>query len=162
MATGLGVAFAQSNERIAHVNERIAVSKMMAAAQARAGAKWFYWIAGLSMINSLVVLRGGNLHFVVGLGITSVVDGLAKRVGDAGPVLDLVISGSMATIFVLIGRFAVKTRKWAFVSGMALYATDGLLLLTARNYLAVGVHVFALYAIYRGYRAAKLVQVSVV
>ncbi|MBV8051097.1 MAG: hypothetical protein JOZ80_07910 [Acidobacteriaceae bacterium] len=162
MATGLGVAFAQSSERIAHVNERIAVSKMMAAAQARAGAKWFYWIAGLSMINSLVVLRGGNLHFVVGLGITSVVDGLAKRAGEAGPVVDLVISGFIAAIFVLFGRFAVKTEKWAFVSGMALYGIDGVVLVCLRDYLAVGFHVFALYAIYRGYKAAKLVQVSVV
>ena len=162
MATGLGTAFAQSSERIAHVNERIAVSKMMAAARARAGAKWFYWIAGLSMINSIVVLRGGNFHFVVGLGITSLVDGVAKRVGEVGPVLDLVISGSIAGVFVLFGRFAVKTEKWAFVSGMALYTMDGLLLLAARDFLAVGFHAFALYAIYRGYQAAKLVQVSVV
>jgi|SRR5579862_1280360 len=162
MGTGLSVAFAQSSERIAHVNERIAVSKMMAAARARAGAKWFYWIAGLSMVNSLVVLKGGNLHFVIGLGITSLVDGLAKRVSEAGPVLDLVISGSIATIFMVFGRFAVKPRKWAFVGGMALYAMDGVLLLTARSFLAVGFHTFALYAIYRGYIAAKLVQVSVI
>jgi Na+-transporting NADH:ubiquinone oxidoreductase subunit NqrD len=162
MATGLGTAFAQSSERIAHVNERIAVSKMMAAAQARAGAKWFYWIAGLSMINSLVVLRGGNLHFVVGLGITSLMDGLGKRVGEVGPVLDLVISGFVAGIFVLFGISAVKPRKWAFVTGMSLYAMDGLVLLAARDFLAVGFHGFALYAIYRGYAAAKLVQVSVV
>jgi hypothetical protein len=161
MATGLGVAFAQSSERIAHVNERIAVSKMMFAAQARAGAKWFYWIAGLSMVNSLVILRGGNLHFVVGLGITSLVDGLARKVGEAGPVLDLVISGFMAGVFAVFGRFAVKTQKWAFVGGMGLYTIDAALLLAARDYLAVGFHVFALYAVYRGYTAAKLVQVSV-
>ncbi|HXY15370.1 MAG TPA: hypothetical protein VEI26_12790 [Terriglobales bacterium] len=162
MATGFSPAFAQSSERIAQVNERIAVSKMMAAAQARAGAKWFYWIAGLSMINSLVVLKGGNLHFVVGLGITCIVDGLAKRVGSVGSMLDIVITGFMAAMFIVLGRFAVKTRKWAFTTGMTLYALDGLFLLLARDFLAVGFHGFALYAIYRGYVAAKLVQVSVI
>jgi hypothetical protein len=50
-------------------------------------------------------------------------------------------------------------QRWAFVLGMTLYAGDGLLLLRARDYLAVGFHVFALYAIYSGYKAAKLVQV---
>jgi hypothetical protein len=159
MATGFGTALAQSSERAAQVNERVAVSKMVAAARARAGAKWFYWIAGLSMINSIVVITGGNFHFVVGLGITSVVDGVAKRVGNAGSVLDIIINGFVAGVFALFGTFAVKMQKWAFVLGMALYALDGVLLLGVKDFLSVGFHAYALFAIYRGYTAAKQVQV---
>lgn len=162
MATGLGTALAQSSERAAQVNERIAVSKMVAAARARAGAKWFYWIAGLSMINSIVVITGGNFHFVVGLGVTSVVDAFAKRLGSAGSVLDIIINGFVAGVFVLFGTFAIKLQKWAFLVGMTLYGLDGLLLLGVRDLLSVGFHAYALYAIYRGYTAAKLVQVSMV
>ncbi|HXZ31313.1 MAG TPA: hypothetical protein VEH30_03460 [Terriglobales bacterium] len=161
MATGLSPAFAQSSERLAQVNERIAVSKMVAATRARAGAKWFYWIAGLSMVNSIVVFTGGNLHFVVGLGITSFVDGLAKRVGGAGSVLDIIVNGFAAGVFILLGIFALKTQKWAFVVGMTLYGLDGLLLLRVKDYLGVGFHAFALYAIYSGYKSAKRVQVSI-
>jgi hypothetical protein len=161
MATGFSPAFAQSSERVAQVNERIAVSKMVAAARARAGAKWFYWIAGLSMINSLVVIRGGSLHFVIGLGITAVVDGLAKRVGSAGSVLDLTINAFLAGLFIMFGTFAVKAKKWGFLVGMTLYALDGLLLIRVKDFLSVGFHAFALYAIYSGYRSAKLVQVSI-
>jgi hypothetical protein len=159
MATGFTPAFAQSSERVAHINERMAVSKMVAATRARAGAKWFYWIAGLSMVNSVVAFTGGNLHFVVGLGITAFVDGLAKRVGSAGAELDLMINGFMAGVLIVFGSFAIKMQRWAFVLGMTLYALDGVMLLRLRDYLAVGFHAFALYAIYSGYRAAKLVQV---
>ena len=158
MATGFGTALAQSSERAAQVDQRIAVSRMVAAARARAGAKWFYWIAALSIINSIVVIAGGNFHFVVGLGITSVVDAFAKRVGSAGSVLDVIINGFVAGLFVLFGTFAVKAQKWAFVVGMMLYVLDGLLLLRLRDFLGVGFHAYALFAIYRGYTAAKQVQ----
>ncbi|HLK33995.1 MAG TPA: hypothetical protein VKT29_12950 [Terriglobales bacterium] len=153
-----GTAPAQATERIAQENQQIAVSKMVAAARMRAGAKWFYWIAGLSMINSLMVMSGTNLHFVIGLGITSVVDGLAKQVGAAGSVLDIVINGCVAGLFVLFGTFAVKAQKWAFLAGMALYALDGVLCLGAKDFLSVAFHAYALFAIYRGFGAAQQVQ----
>jgi len=125
----------------------------VAGARVRAGANWFYWIAGLSLVNSLVVIFGGQFHFVVGLGITSIVDELAKGVGSAGTVLDLVINGTVAGIFFLFGSFAGKSHKWAFLVGMVLYGLDGLLLLLARDILSIGFHVYALYAISRGLTA---------
>jgi hypothetical protein len=158
MSTGFGTALAQSSERAAQVDQRIAVSKMVTAARGRAGAKWFYWIAGLSMINSIVVMTGGNLHFVVGLGITSVVDAFAKRVGSAGSVLDIIINGCVAGVFALFGTFAVKAQKWAFLVGMTLYGLDGMLLLGVKDILGVAFHAYVLFALYRGYTAAKQVQ----
>jgi len=146
---------AQASERAQQVNERMAVSRMVAAGRVRAGAKWFYWIAGLSMINSLVVIFGGNFHFVVGLGITSVVDAFAKRVGSAGGVLDIIINGFVAGVFVLFGAFASKAQKWAFLVGMALYLLDGLLLVSGKDYLGVAFHAYALFAIYRGYTVTR-------
>ena len=120
MGTSAGVATAQSSDRAAQENQQIAVSRMVAVGRAKASAKWFYWIAGLSVINSLVVISGGSFHFVVGLGITSVVDTMAKRLGSAGSVLDLLINGFIAGVFLLFGHFASKAQKWAFLSGMAL------------------------------------------
>jgi hypothetical protein len=131
---------------------------LVAAAHVSNGAKWFYWIAGLSLVNSLVVLFGGDFHFVVGLGITSVVDVLAKQAGSAGTVLDIVINGFVAGIFVLFGAFALKAQKWAFLAGMALYALDGLLLLTVMDIFSVAFHAYALFAIYRGLAAVDQLQ----
>ncbi|MGA2415402.1 MAG: hypothetical protein ABSF59_13190 [Candidatus Sulfotelmatobacter sp.] len=130
------------------------VAQATALARVRVSARWFYWIAGLSLINSAVVIFGGNFHFVVGLGVTSVVDALAKQAGNAGVVLDLIINGCVAGLFILFGSFASKAQKWAFLVGMALYALDGFLLLTARDILSVAFHAYALYCLYRGLAAA--------
>jgi hypothetical protein len=158
MATGLG-AVAASSERIAHVNERLAVSKMVAATRARTDARWFYWIAALSAINFFIL--DGKVHFGVGLGLTSVVHGFVKRAGNAGHVLDIVINACAAGVFITFGYFATKVRKWAFLLGMALYVVDGLLVVALRDILAVGFHTYALYAISRGLAAAKQARIQV-
>ena len=150
-----GTAPAQASERAQQVDQRAAVAKMVSTARVQAGAKWFYWIAGLSLINCMVVIFGGNFHFVVGLGITSVVDVIAKQSGSAGSALDIVINGLVAGVFVLFGYFAVKGQKWAFLVGMALYALDGLLLFSVKDFLGVAFHAYALFAIYRGLQAAQ-------
>jgi len=139
----------------ATVNSEATVGQATALARVRVSARWFYWIAGLSLINSAVVIFGGSFHFVVGLGITSVVDVLTKQAGSAGIVLDLIINGFVAALFVLFGSCASKAQKWAFLVGMGLYALDGLLLLMARDVLSVGFHAYALFCIYRGVAAAQ-------
>jgi hypothetical protein len=154
----VGMATATSSERAQQVNERIAVSRMVAAGRARTGARWFYWIAGLSLINSLVVISGGSLHFVVGLGITSVVDAASKRLANFGPTLDIVVNGFVLAVLVLFGVFASKAQKWAFLLGMLLYAVDAVLLVLFKDYLAAGFHAYALWAIYSGYVAARQIQ----
>jgi len=110
------------------------------------------------MVNSLMVMSGTNLHFVIGLGITSVVDGFAKQVGAAGSALDIVINGFVAGVFALFGMFAMKAQKWEFLVGMAIYLLDGLLCLGAKDFLSVAFHAYALFAIYRGFGAAQQVQ----
>jgi len=130
----------------------------LAMIRVRVAAKWFYWIAALSMINSLVVIFGGNFHFVVGLGITSVVDAIAKRVGAMGSALDLVINAFIAGLFVLLGSFAIKAQKWAFLTGMLLYAADALLCLMAKDILSIAFHGYVLFTIYRGFSQVDLAQ----
>ena len=36
------------------------------------GANWFFWIAGLSLVNSLIILFSGEWSFIVGLGATQI------------------------------------------------------------------------------------------
>jgi hypothetical protein len=145
-STGLAPAPIQNTQTAAQAT---------ALARVRISARWFYWIAGLSLINSAVVIFGGNFHFVVGLGVTSVVDVLAKRAGTTGIVLDLIINGFVAGLFYLFGSYASKAQKWAFLVGMGLYALDGLLLLAGQDFLSVAFHAYALYCIYRGLAATE-------
>src|SRR3989441_3490956 len=56
--------------------------------QRRNGAQWFYWIAGLSLINAAIAFAGQEWRFILGLGVTQVVQELAKAGGGgtkAGP-----------------------------------------------------------------------------
>lgn len=36
----------------------------------KSGANWFYWIAALSLVTSIISLAGGDWGFLVSLGVT--------------------------------------------------------------------------------------------
>ena len=127
------------------------------------GANWFYWIAGLSVVNSVMHLFGSDRSFIVGLGITQVIDAIAaggasSAGASAGNVLRaiaLFLDFMMAAFFVLLGWQAGKKRAWAFVLGMILYALDGLIFVLIRDWLSIGFHVFALFGVWAGYSALR-------
>src|SRR5438270_4545311 len=52
--------------------------KLKAERQLRSGANWFYWIAGLSLLNTIIFMAGSDWHFVAGLGITQLIDAFAN------------------------------------------------------------------------------------
>ena len=129
----------------------------------RSGANWFYWIAGLSLVNSVIVLLKGNLSFVVGLGATQIVDGIAVAAsqqlgGNGGPIVQaiaLAVDACIASIFVLFGWLSNKRFAAAFVIGMIVYFLDGLIFLLVQDWLSIGFHIFALFCIGSGYSALR-------
>jgi hypothetical protein len=128
--------------------------------QIKSGAGWFYWIAGLSLINTLVSLTGAQWGFIFGLGITQVFDAIANSAGGAGKIIALALDVIVMGMFVLFGYFASRRRNWAFVLGMLLYGLDGLIFLPFKEYLPFGVHVFALFCIFRGFQASRALKSS--
>ena len=38
----------------------------------KSGANWFYWIAALSLVNSIIVMANGQWSFILGLGVTEI------------------------------------------------------------------------------------------
>jgi hypothetical protein len=129
-----------------------------AAAQCRSGATWFYWIAGLSLINSIVAFSGSNWRFMLGLGITQVLDGVGTGMGSSGKVVVLVLDLLVAATFILFGVFAHKRHTWAFVVGMILFALDGLIFLLVQDWLGVAFHVFVLYCLFRGFSGCRALK----
>jgi hypothetical protein len=123
-------------------------------------ASWFVTVAALSILNSILSMSGAALHFIFGLGITQVVDSLAHEAGTAGYVLDFIINGIIAGVFVLIWHFARKGQSWAWYGGMVLYAIDGLLLLLFKDYLSVAFHAWALYRMSPGLELLPLKQIE--
>src|SRR5262249_466386 len=62
------------------------------ARQFNAGSSWFFWIAALSVINSLIAVFGGNWRFIFGLGITSVADALFSQSGGVAKAIGFVFT----------------------------------------------------------------------
>ncbi len=129
----------------------------------RSGASWFYWIAGLSVVNSVIHVFDAEMSFIVGLGVTQVVDVIAGGVaegagGGAGSVAraaGLVIGAVVAAFFVLLGWLGHQRKAWAFVLGMVLYAGDGLIFVLVGDWLSAGFHVFVLVCLGAGLAALR-------
>lgn len=118
------------------------------------GARWFYWVAGLSLINSLASLAGQQWRFILGLGITQLADALAAHSGR-GIAVVAVMDAAIVGSFVLLGRFAQRGRVWAFGVGAVIYALDGLIFVGLRDWIGVAFHVFVLVMTVRGLDAAR-------
>lgn len=137
-----------------------AIDEYKKVSQMKSGANWFFWIAGLSMVNSLIFIFGGNWSFFAGLAITQVADALVVQIsGDSAfsivKFIALTMDFIIAGIFVLCGVFAGRMQAWAFIIGMIIYALDGILALLLGAYLSAGFHVFALIMIFTGFSAAR-------
>jgi len=122
--------------------------------QRRSGGQWFYWVAGLSFINAAVALIGQEWRFILGLGVTQLVQELAQESGGAGIKAGLV-GLAVIGLFAFLGQRAIQGYRWAFLVGMALYALDGAIFLLVQDWVGVGFHAFALIMIARGYSAAR-------
>ena len=127
----------------------------------KSGASWFYWIAGLSIINSAVALSGKGLGFIVGLGITQVIDAFARGFGSStGIAIAIVLDALAAGVFILFGLFAGKGHTWSFIVGMILYALDGAIFLIGGDWLGVGFHGFVLFCIFSGFKACQQLKAA--
>lgn len=137
-------------------------SKLSLESRIKSSANWFYWIAGLSLINTIILFTGGRLNFIFGLGITQIIDSLAYYIaGEFGNVITYVavaIDVFIACIFILIGKFAGKKKKWVFIVGIVLFALDGALFLLWSDYLSIAFHAYAIYSIYLGIPAMKRLE----
>ena len=123
----------------------------------RSGARWFFWIAGLSIVNSVLFWAGSNWSFVVGLGMTDVANafGQIAITGATGTVVALCFDALIVAGFAGLGLMAQKGAQWAFIVGMVAYGLDALLLLWATDWLSVAFHGLALFYLWRGFRASR-------
>jgi hypothetical protein len=130
--------------------------------QIKGGISWFFWIAGLSLLNSVIFLAaGGSIRFLVGLGTTWFIDSfmsaLARNINSGtGTVIRVIGFGLdflFAGIFVVSGVLGQKRFRWAIITGMVLYALDGLISLAFRDWKGAIFHAIALIGLWSGLRA---------
>jgi len=117
------------------------------------GGGWFYWIAGLSVVNTVMHAFGGAGSFVIGLGATQILDVGLKHEGGKAAVVILPVNLMIFAIYAMFGYFAGRGARWAFITGMVFYALDTLICFRVHAWLSIIFHVFAGYGIYRGLKA---------
>lgn len=128
-------------------------------AQLKGGANWFYWIAGLSLVNSAIFAFGGDVSFIAGLAVTQIIDAVATQFGGDGfsaiKVVALILDLIVFIVFALIGYYANKAINFVFIAGMLIYLIDGVIWLLLESFLGFGFHIFALIMIFRGFMASR-------
>ncbi|MBN2212336.1 MAG: hypothetical protein JW709_13140 [Sedimentisphaerales bacterium] len=127
--------------------------------QMRRGASWFYWIAGLSLVNSALTAAQAGVYFIAGLGITMLMDAIASDFGG-GPakVIAIVFNLIVLGCFILFGVFSNRGHRWAFITGIILYGLDTLILVVfilmgAGMIFALAFHVWVLWCLFQGLKA---------
>ncbi len=125
-------------------------------ADMRRGADWFFWIAALAVINSLLVTFGRLPDSLFGLGATRLVDE-ALRANTLAPVnpTGLILSIAIAGVFALFGYLSRKGNDKIFVLGIFLYVVDAIITIGFRDLFAFGFHLVALFYLSKGLLASR-------
>ncbi len=114
--------------------------------EVRSAARWFWWIAGLSLVNVALFYADAGISFMVGLGITALSDAIFANVKPIAFCIDAIALG----FFFVIGQQAQRGKLWAFYAGSAVYTLDALIMLAAQEWKSLAFHGLALFFIVRG------------
>jgi hypothetical protein len=126
----------------------------------KSGGSWLYWIAALTLVNSIVTLAGSEWSFVLGLSVTQVIDAAVaalapKEISVMAKIIAFGVDSLAIGLFVFLGFQAGRKRIWAFAIGIALYGVDTLLTLLSLSMVSIGIHGWALLCLSLGMKAAQ-------
>ncbi len=119
------------------------------------GANWLFLIAGLSLVNTVIMVSGSNWMFLGGLGITTIASAIAVKSGTGVQLVALLINLWAAGLYIALGLFARKGHKWAFITGMIFYAVDAIPVLLIQLWLMLAFHGFVFYRLYQGFSSCN-------
>jgi hypothetical protein len=124
----------------------------------KGAVSWFNIIAVLSVVNSLVYFFGGQMTFVVGLGLTQTADGLIESLPmireDLAPLFFTasILAYVVSFVMFVIAAMLAKKDKRIYMAAMVLYALDGVIMLIVQDWFSAGFHAFALFRLFVGFR----------
>ena len=143
------------NSEQAHLSEQKAAACAVVMTHIVRAANWFYWIAGLSLVNLAAIATGANFRFVIGLGFSEMLGGWAKNMtetaGSNGAILAACAGGvALTAFFAACGWFARRPSMVAFIIGMVVFALDTVVFVLAKDWIGVAFHAYAIYGLWRG------------
>jgi len=112
----------------------------------QSAARWFWWIAGLSLVNAVLLQAGSDTSFVLGLAMTTI-----AGVAFAGaPAIAFTLVALTIGFYFVMGLQAQRGKPWAFYLGLAVYVVDALIYARFEDWMSVGFHAFAIFMIAKG------------
>lgn len=144
----------EASKPVSRAEARARGEREALARRRRSSARWFFWVAALSLVNSVAALAGQPWRFVIGLGVTRIADDLAAHIGH-GVAVAAIADAAFVGAFALLGHLAGRGRRWAFAAGAIVYALDGLVVVAARDWIGVAFHALVVVIALRGFDAAR-------
>jgi hypothetical protein len=117
-------------------------------------ANWWYWIAGVSLVNTGAFFMHSSWGFALGTGVVDA----ANAIFESQPAIALVIDAVIIGLIALWGVLCTKGLRWAFWVGMILYALDTILVLVFKQWISAAFHAYAIFQIYQGVASANLLR----
>lgn len=132
----------------------------------KGSGSWFWWVAGLSIANSVAAMLELKYGMILGLGLGQFIDAMFFFDADGNSldpsvfarVVHLFLTASVVGVFLILGYFARRFSIAAFVVGMVLYALDALLFVLVGDWVAVGFHAFVLLMLWGGLSVLRAVR----
>jgi hypothetical protein len=122
------------------------------------GADWFFWIAILSLINSLIVFYYQTTNTPLALGITRWLDGTSSGFNASMTMSGLVTNILAALVLAIFGLMARRGSDLAFVVGIFLYVIDSFLVIGLRDLFGFSIHLVALFFLVKGLLASRHIR----
>ena len=122
--------------------------------QRNKGASWFYWIVGLTVINTIIVQSGIDFAFSLGAAATLFAYGMATAVHTTtAHVVALGFDVLVIAFYAMCGVMGSRGATWAFVLGLVFFTLDSLLSLIGLQIIGILIHGYALFCIFNGMMA---------
>ena len=128
----------------------------------RHGANWFFWLAILSVINTLIVYQYHIPNTPIALAISQWLDGTSAGLNPTMSTRSLIINLIIAGILAGFGVLARRGSDLAFVVGMFLYVVDAMLAIGLRDLFGFGVHLIGLFFLFKGLLASRHIRENAV
>lgn len=125
----------------------------------RTAAGWLFALAGLTVVNLVLLQINVPLRMVVSLITAEFVVAVARELGSIAPLFGLMFAGIAVLTTATVGWFALRRAVWAFYVGAVIVIVDAVItyfVTTLGGLWPFILHGVALWFLYLGAKAARL------
>jgi len=123
------------------------------------GRAEFFWIAGLSLVNSLLTSFGAHVRFPVGMGVTAASDAIFNEVlkdgGNIAKLAAIAFSLFASGIVALFAWLTGRGNRVIFILGIVLYILDGVLCLVFQDWFSVAFHAWITFKLFQSWSQTR-------